>query len=253
MQVYDTLSRRLLPLPLSKDERGRPQLKLYVCGVTPYESGHLGHAHTFCAFDILIRHLESGGVHVRYIQNITDVDDPLFERARRDGVDWQDLAEREVQSLVRDMAELGWRPRMPCHGSRRRSTASWPRPRRSPARASPIRPRTAASTSTSHATRALESSRGDRGARCWRSSARRSCSASKDPARNGTGWISRSGVRRRRMSRAGPPSTGTGGRDGTSSARRCRCATWASRWTSTAAAATSSSATTKRSELKASH
>jgi L-cysteine:1D-myo-inositol 2-amino-2-deoxy-alpha-D-glucopyranoside ligase len=110
MQVYDTLSRRLLPLPLSKGERGRPQLKLYVCGVTPYESGHLGHAHTFCAFDILIRHLESGGVHVRYIQNITDVDDPLFERARRDGVDWQDLAEREVQSLVRDMAELGWRP-----------------------------------------------------------------------------------------------------------------------------------------------
>jgi L-cysteine:1D-myo-inositol 2-amino-2-deoxy-alpha-D-glucopyranoside ligase len=109
MQVYDTLSRRLLPIPLSKDERGRPQLKLYVCGVTPYESGHLGHAHTFCAFDILIRHLESGGVHVRYIQNITDVDDPLFERARRDGVDWQDLAEREVQSLVRDMAELGWR------------------------------------------------------------------------------------------------------------------------------------------------
>ena len=110
MQVYDTLSRRLLPLPLSKDERGRPQLKLYVCGVTPYESGHLGHAFTFCAFDILVRTLEARGVNVRYVQNITDVDDPLFERARRDGVDWQDLAEREVQSLVRDMAELGWRP-----------------------------------------------------------------------------------------------------------------------------------------------
>ncbi len=54
MRVYDTLARRTVALPLSLDERGRPQLKLYVCGVTPYESGHLGHAFTFCAFDILV-------------------------------------------------------------------------------------------------------------------------------------------------------------------------------------------------------
>ncbi len=110
MRVYDTLTRRAVPLPLSKDERGRPQLKLYVCGVTPYESGHLGHAFTFCAFDILVRTLEARGVAVRYVQNVTDVDDPLFERARRDGVDWKELAEREEAGLVRDMAELGWRP-----------------------------------------------------------------------------------------------------------------------------------------------
>src|SRR5260221_6756489 len=110
MRVYDTLARRTVALPLSLDERGRPQLKLYVCGVTPYESGHLGHAFTFCAFDILVRTLESRGVTVLYVQNVTDVDDPLFERARRDGVDWKVLAEREEASLVRDMAELGWRP-----------------------------------------------------------------------------------------------------------------------------------------------
>jgi L-cysteine:1D-myo-inositol 2-amino-2-deoxy-alpha-D-glucopyranoside ligase len=110
MRVYDTLARRTVALPLSLDERGRPQLKLYVCGVTPYESGHLGHAFTFCAFDILVRTLESRGVTVLYVQNVTDVDDPLFERARRDGVDWKELAEREEASLVRDMAELGWRP-----------------------------------------------------------------------------------------------------------------------------------------------
>src|ERR1700730_1266844 len=110
MRVYDTLTRRSVPLPLSRDERGRPQLKLYVCGVTPYESGHLGHAFTFCAFDVLVRTLEARGVGVRYIQNITDVDDPLFERARRDGVDWKELAEREVAGLEIDMAELGWRP-----------------------------------------------------------------------------------------------------------------------------------------------
>jgi L-cysteine:1D-myo-inositol 2-amino-2-deoxy-alpha-D-glucopyranoside ligase len=110
MRVYDTLTRRTVPLPLSEDERGRPQLKLYVCGVTPYESGHLGHAFTFCAFDILVRALEARGVSVRYIQNVTDVDDPLFERARLLGIDWKELAEREEASLVRDMTQLGWRP-----------------------------------------------------------------------------------------------------------------------------------------------
>jgi L-cysteine:1D-myo-inositol 2-amino-2-deoxy-alpha-D-glucopyranoside ligase len=110
MRVYDTLAKRKVRLPLSKDEQGRPQLKLYVCGVTPYESGHLGHAFTFCAFDVLIRHLEGRGVKVHYVQNVTDVDDPLFERARRDSVDWKELAEREEAGLVRDMAELGWRP-----------------------------------------------------------------------------------------------------------------------------------------------
>src|SRR5205823_665258 len=68
------------------------------------------HAFTFCVFDMLVRQLESKGVTVRYIQNVTDVDDPLFERARRDGVDWKRLAEREQASLVRDMAKLGWRP-----------------------------------------------------------------------------------------------------------------------------------------------
>src|ERR1700730_3780258 len=110
MRVYDTLTRATGPLPLSKDERGRPQLKLYVCGVTPYESGHLGHAFTFCAFDILVRALEARGITVRYVQTYTGVDDPLFERARRGGVDWKELAEREEAGLVRDMAELGWRP-----------------------------------------------------------------------------------------------------------------------------------------------
>jgi L-cysteine:1D-myo-inositol 2-amino-2-deoxy-alpha-D-glucopyranoside ligase len=90
--------------------RGRPELSLYVCGVTPYDSGHMGHAFTFCAFDVLVRFIEASGVKVRYVQNVTDVDDPLFARARRDGVDWRDLAERETESFVRDMTLLGWRP-----------------------------------------------------------------------------------------------------------------------------------------------
>jgi len=89
--------------------RGRPELKLYVCGVTPYDSGHMGHAFTFSMFDVLVRYAEACGVRVRYVQNVTDVDDPLFARARRDHVDWRALAERETRKFVSDMALLGWR------------------------------------------------------------------------------------------------------------------------------------------------
>jgi len=81
-----------------------------VCGVTPYDSGHMGHAFTFSIFDVLVRFIEAGGARVKYVQNVTDVDDPLFERARRDGVDWRDLADRETQVQIRDMTALGWRP-----------------------------------------------------------------------------------------------------------------------------------------------
>ena len=90
--------------------RPRKPLTMYVCGVTPYDSGHMGHAFTFSMFDVLVRFLEANGTRVKYVQNVTDVDDPLFERARRDGVDWRELAERETQVHLRDMAALGWRP-----------------------------------------------------------------------------------------------------------------------------------------------
>jgi len=88
---------------------------MYVCGVTPYDSGHMGHAFTFTIFDVLVRFLEANGTRVKYVQNITDVDDPLFERARRDDIDWRDLADRETKVHIRDMTVLGWRPpdRMP--------------------------------------------------------------------------------------------------------------------------------------------
>ena len=88
----------------------RKPLTLYVCGVTPYDSGHMGHAFTFMLFDVLVRFLEANGTRVRYVQNVTDIDDPLFERARHDGVDWRELAERETQVHIRDMTVLGWRP-----------------------------------------------------------------------------------------------------------------------------------------------
>ena len=107
-EFYNTLTRRLEPLQTGSDE-GRPLVRIYVCGITPYDSGHMGHAFTFCVFDTLVRALEAAGARVRYVQNVTDVDDPLFERARRDGVGWQALAEREHASFVDDMERLGWR------------------------------------------------------------------------------------------------------------------------------------------------
>jgi L-cysteine:1D-myo-inositol 2-amino-2-deoxy-alpha-D-glucopyranoside ligase len=70
----------------------------------------MGHAFTFSIFDVLVRFLEASGVRVKYVQNVTDVDDPLFERARRDDIDWRDLAERELQVHIRDMTALGLRP-----------------------------------------------------------------------------------------------------------------------------------------------
>jgi L-cysteine:1D-myo-inositol 2-amino-2-deoxy-alpha-D-glucopyranoside ligase len=84
-------------------------VRLYVCGITPYDSGHMGHAFTFCVFDTLVRAVEAAGARVRYVQNVTDVDDPLFARARRDGLGWRELAEREQETFVRDMEALGWR------------------------------------------------------------------------------------------------------------------------------------------------
>ncbi|MBO0701560.1 MAG: class I tRNA ligase family protein, partial [Candidatus Dormibacteraeota bacterium] len=111
-QVWDSRRLERVPLPFSEDPRdpGRRVLRLYVCGVTPYDSGHLGHAFTFLSFDLLVRWAEAQGLPVLYVQNVTDVDDPLFERARRDGIRWDLLADREVRAFTGDMQALGWRP-----------------------------------------------------------------------------------------------------------------------------------------------
>lgn len=83
-----------------------PVARMYVCGITPYDATHLGHAATYVTFDILGRLLRDAGHEVTYVQNVTDVDDPLLERAARDGVDWRDLAELETQLFRDDMTAL---------------------------------------------------------------------------------------------------------------------------------------------------
>jgi L-cysteine:1D-myo-inositol 2-amino-2-deoxy-alpha-D-glucopyranoside ligase len=79
---------------------------MYVCGITPYDATHLGHAATYLAFDLVHRVWLDAGLDVHYVQNITDVDDPLFERANRDGVDWRELGNREIDLFRDDMAAL---------------------------------------------------------------------------------------------------------------------------------------------------
>jgi L-cysteine:1D-myo-inositol 2-amino-2-deoxy-alpha-D-glucopyranoside ligase len=80
--------------------------RMYVCGITPYDATHMGHAATYVAFDLLNRAWRSAGHAVRYVQNVTDVDDPLLERAVETGQDWTELAERETELFRTDMAAL---------------------------------------------------------------------------------------------------------------------------------------------------
>ena len=79
---------------------------LYACGITPYDATHIGHAATFVAWDLLVRAWRDAGLDVVYVQNVTDVDDPLLERAARDGVDWRQLADAEIEKYRGDMVAL---------------------------------------------------------------------------------------------------------------------------------------------------
>jgi L-cysteine:1D-myo-inositol 2-amino-2-deoxy-alpha-D-glucopyranoside ligase len=80
--------------------------RMYVCGITPYDATHLGHAATYLTFDLINRYLRATGAEVLYVQNITDIDDPLLERANRDGVDWNDLAHQQIDLFKGDMVDL---------------------------------------------------------------------------------------------------------------------------------------------------
>lgn len=81
-------------------------VRLYVCGITPYDATHLGHAHTYLVFDHLVRLLRALGHRVTYVQNVTDVDDPLLERAAATAEDWRELASREIALFFSDMTAL---------------------------------------------------------------------------------------------------------------------------------------------------
>jgi L-cysteine:1D-myo-inositol 2-amino-2-deoxy-alpha-D-glucopyranoside ligase len=99
-KIWDTASRALAVAAPG------PAARLYACGITPYDATHMGHAATYVAWDLLVRAWRDAGHEVTYVQNVTDVDDPLLERAERDGEDWRELAAREIALYRSDMTAL---------------------------------------------------------------------------------------------------------------------------------------------------
>jgi len=100
LRIYSTEAQSLVEIPLKNS------YQMYVCGITPYDATHLGHAATYLTFDLINRYWRAMGAEVNYIQNITDIDDPLLERANRDGVDWQELAHSQIDLFRSDMELL---------------------------------------------------------------------------------------------------------------------------------------------------
>jgi L-cysteine:1D-myo-inositol 2-amino-2-deoxy-alpha-D-glucopyranoside ligase len=103
MRLYDTARRAVVPF------EPPPTVRMYVCGITPYDSTHLGHAATYLTYDLVIRRLEELGHEVRYVRNVTDVDDSILPKARELGVPYLELAEAEMARFHSDMDALEMR------------------------------------------------------------------------------------------------------------------------------------------------
>ena len=105
MKLYNALTQTVEPFqPLSE------VVTLYVCGITPYDTTHLGHAFTYATFDVLIRYLEFKGYPVKYVQNVTDIDDDILRKAREVSDDWQALGNRWTRHFMEDLRTLNLRP-----------------------------------------------------------------------------------------------------------------------------------------------
>ena len=114
--ISDKYVNRSLLMFDSKTHQNNPigqankKVQIYVCGITPYDSAHLGHAFTYLTFDLVIRTLNFIGRKTNYVQNITDIDDPLFERARQSGSKWQSIVESQLDVYRSDMSALNILP-----------------------------------------------------------------------------------------------------------------------------------------------
>ena len=100
LSLFNTASQQVELLPV------KDRYRMYVCGITPYDATHLGHAATYLTFDLINRYLRATGATVDFVQNITDIDDPLLERAKRDNMDWQALAQSQIDLFRGDMTDL---------------------------------------------------------------------------------------------------------------------------------------------------
>ncbi|MCJ7658875.1 MAG: class I tRNA ligase family protein, partial [Anaerolineales bacterium] len=104
MKIYNSLSQEIEVFQPSGYD-----VSVYVCGITPYDTTHLGHAFTYISIDILIRYLESQGLNVRYAQNVTDIDDDILRKAKEVGDDWRDVGDRWTAHYINDMQALNVR------------------------------------------------------------------------------------------------------------------------------------------------
>jgi len=104
MQLFNTMTQRKETFVPKNDV-----VKVYVCGVTPYDTTHLGHAFVYATFDTLNRYLEYRGLKVRYVQNVTDIDDDILRKAPQVGLTWDELGRRETQRFLEDLAALNVR------------------------------------------------------------------------------------------------------------------------------------------------
>lgn len=100
LKVFSSDTEQLVTLPNSGEVR------MYVCGITPYDATHIGHATTYLTFDVLQRIWRAGGADVHYTQNVTDVDDPLIERAQATGRRWEDIAVEQTELFRTDMVAM---------------------------------------------------------------------------------------------------------------------------------------------------
>ena len=107
MKLYDTMSRRSREFTTSGEN-----VKMYVCGITPYDRSHLGHAMSYVIFDVLRRYLEYCGLRVEHVQNYTDIDDRIIARANVLGLSYEEVAEQYIQEYVQEMRELNILPAM---------------------------------------------------------------------------------------------------------------------------------------------
>jgi len=101
MRLFNTQTQSVDPF-----EPVNGQVGIYVCGVTPYDTTHAGHAFTFLTYDVLVRYLRHLGLDVTYVQNVTDIDDDILRKAREKGVAWDELAREETARYRKDMRDL---------------------------------------------------------------------------------------------------------------------------------------------------
>ncbi|HID56436.1 TPA: hypothetical protein EYP37_07890, partial [Candidatus Poribacteria bacterium] len=105
--IYNTLTRRKEEfIPIEEN-----RVRMYCCGPTVYDYFHIGNARTFVVFDVVRRYLEYSGYQVKYVQNITDIDDKIINRANEMGVSPREIAERYTKAYLEDSARLGIKPR----------------------------------------------------------------------------------------------------------------------------------------------